>query len=414
MSEQAPSDRDQRARGDWAAHTELTTRFIPAKERDAEARWPDDMSVGKPVGNHIWELFVSCEPADGLALQFDARGFQFMALQALGLTSSRRFLAELAQARGCPLERLVIRRQGAGTVLAALYFSDIPASNGRVIRVYATEIISDSDATKATMQAMLLKKAQTAVALLGEMPGPELELGLVHLGRLIASGGNHHRTMVIQPVHEMPIGEAPVFRLGQEADIQVRRASAVRRPLEAWPFMSSTWLMNRASAGGGAVKPASPYDDGIPFELVASEPEPGLALGLPPIAGFEPAAMAKDPLQALVDGLVSWRDGAASCVFNARSLDVIARAGTLPVDTALLARQARMMVMAMQTGAQLLGVGRDVQEATVRLAEHHLIMRALPGTEGHWVVVMLQAKGAVDTRPVEAQVRRVVDQMPAR
>ena len=53
----------------WAANTELSTRFL---ERGDEAQGDAgalSQTIGKAVGDNAWELFVSCAPADALSLE---------------------------------------------------------------------------------------------------------------------------------------------------------------------------------------------------------------------------------------------------------------------------------------------------------------------------------------------------------
>ena len=105
----------------WAANTELSTRFL---ERGDEAQGDAgalSQTIGKAVGDNAWELFVSCAPVDALSLQMDRCPGMFMLLHDLaGAPQSRSFLAEVAHHLGEPMSRLVIRRQGFGTVLASL------------------------------------------------------------------------------------------------------------------------------------------------------------------------------------------------------------------------------------------------------------------------------------------------------
>lgn len=394
------------SRSDWATHDSLSTRFAPS-----ERSTPGLDHIGSTAGGHIWELFVSCEPSEGLAQQIDARNLEFMVIHDVGLHVSRRFVSELAKSRACEFGRLVIRRQGSGTMLAMIYFADVPASNGKVIRVYASEVQSDDAATRARIQAVLLSRAGTCAALLGDMPGPQLSAELLALGRIVSQGTAPHRSMVLQPIGATVLVDAPLFHLSQEVNVPVRRAEPVIRALDAWPFLSSAWLLSRPASAMGGRRPASAYDEGIPFEF-ASPKAAQVAHQAPAPLDF--GAVQGDPLQMLVDSIVAWREGAVCCVYNAKTMAILARAGSLPVDAALLAKQGRMMMLAMQAGSQVLELGREVREGSSRLAGHLVVLHALPGDDNLWLIALQEVMGQSDTQPFESMVRRKVAQQPVR
>jgi hypothetical protein len=384
----------------------LSTRFAP-QERTTQAQ----DAIGSTMGDHIWELFVSGDPSEGLAQQLDAGRIEFMVIHDVGLHVSRRFVSELAKSHASEFQRLVIRREGAGNMLAMLYFADVPASNGKVIRVFSSEVQSDDPATRGRIQVALLSRASICAVLLGDVPGPQMSADLLALGRVVSQGKAPYRSMVLQPIGATVLVDAPLFSLSQEVTVPVRRAEPVARALDAWPFLSSAWLLSRPAASLGGRRSASAYDEGIPFDLTLNTASPSGHQGAAPV---ELGAGQGDPLQRLVDSIVAWRDGALCCVYNAKTMAILARAGALPVDAALLAKQGRMMMLAMQAGSQVLDLGRDVLEGSSRLAGHLVVLHALPGDDHLWLIALQEVSGLPDTQPFESMVRRKVAQQPVR
>jgi hypothetical protein len=389
----------------WAAQTELSTRFITPQEREQEGKGPNDPVIGKPVGNDTWELFVSCEPSEGLALQFEARSLAFMAVHDMGVSASLHFLAELAQQRGRPLERLVIRRQGYGTVLATLCFADVQASNGKIIRLYATDVEAADPATRELIQKVLLARARMSVILLGDMSTLQLEVGLDAMGHALADQPGLSRTVVLQPLGAAVALDASLNNLSRKIGVQVRRAPQVQRPVDAWSFLSSTWAFSRVDPPATptpAVKPASPYDPGLTYQWsTASSPEPS-GTGDGGIDFHMPKA---DPLQSLVAAVAAFKPGVSCCVFSARSLEVQAQAGPEQPAAALLAKQGRMLVATMQASSQLLSL-KSVKESVITFEDHLLILKALPGDGAQWLMALVDCREQVDLPAFKALIQR--------
>lgn len=378
----------------------------PALSREPTAtpaiRLHDKPILGQMVGDNIWELSVVGDPAEGLAAHFDACELDFMVMHGLGGLASRRFVGDLAKGRGVALERLVIRREGAGTALASLCYTDLRTSNGRYVRVYSTDVASEHGATKITIKSLLLSRARTAVALMGEMPAHHMEDALIAMGRTVSQGGHRHRTLVIQPAYDAVHTDASLIGMIQHSEVTVRRAAAVRQPADAWPFLSGTWLMDRAASESGGRSHASPYDEGIAYEPellspppVAREPVPEdfgqvqVPVPMPVPVQAEPTS--GQPLDALVQAVMLGRGQGVCCVFNVRSLAVQAQAGSSGLEMAQLARQGRLLLAAIQTGSQPLQVGKGVKEASIRFAGHVLLLRELAGQPELWVMAQLPA-----------------------
>lgn len=393
----------------------------PALSRESTATPPirlhDKPILGRMVGDNIWELSVAGDPAEGLAAHFDACELDFMVMHGLGGLASRRFVTDLAQGRGAALERLVIRREGAGTALASLCYTDLRTSNGRFVRVYSTDVASEHGATKITIKSLLLSRARTAVALLGEMPAHQMEDALIAMGRTVSQGGHRHRTLVIQPAYDAVHTDASLIGMIQHSAVTVRRAAAVRQPAEAWAFLSGTWLMDRAASESGGRSHASPYDEGIAYEpvslpvvspTVAREPVPEdfgqVQVPVQPQAQTRAQTPVQaepspgQPLETLTRAVMLGRGQGVCCVFNVRSLEVLAHAGSSTLEMPQLVRQGRLLLAAIQTGSQPLQVGKGVKEAAIRFAGHVLILRELVGHPELWVMAQLPATTEAEAR----------------
>jgi len=386
---------------------------------------PDRPSLGALVGQNIWELVLQGEPAVGLRDALAGAGLDFVALHGLGGLASRRYLAELAQGQGGVMERLVIRRQESGQVVASLCFVDLKAPNGAWVRVVSTDVASEHGAWKITLRAMLLERARTAVALVGEMPAAEMEDALVTMGRTMAAGGVVHRTLVIQPAYEAVHTGAPMIGLVQQTDLQVRRAGAVRHPGDAWPMMAGTWTMDRSGAQAPGQRRASAYDEGIAFEPVAwpaqtvPAPVPAAAESAPlPWSLATPVAIAPlaptpsgrvTTMQGLVDAVLAGREqGAACCVLHARTIGVLAQAGRGGIDPEQLVRHARSLMTVMQAASTSLQAGRAMREARVRYSTHTLFLVNLPGRAELWLAALVDSPDGVDLGPFESGMLAIV------
>lgn len=371
----------------------------------AAVRLHDKPIIGKMVGANIWELFVEGEPAEALAALFNDCALDFVVIHGLGGLVSRRFVGDLAHGCGGGLERLVIRREGAGTALASLCYADLRASNGRFVRVFSTDVASENGATKLAIRSLLLSRARTAVALLGEMPAHQMEDALIEMGRTVSLGEHRHRTMVIQPAYESVHTDASLIGMMPYSKITVRRAAAGRQASDAWPFLSGTWSMDRAASEAGGRFRASEYDEGIAYEPVAVEPmlvRERVSQGVSPSPSASTAATSQaESLDALVKSVMLLRGEGMCCVFNVRSLAVLAQAGSSSLDASQLARQGRLLMAAMQTGSQPLQMGKAIKEATIRFAGHVLLMRELAGQADLWVMALLHAEAELETRSCE-------------
>ena len=140
--------------------------------------------IGRAVGNHTRELFVSCEPAEALQQQLEFLRPSYIVLHDIASRGARRMLHAVAAAAGQPVERLHVRRQSYGTTLAGIDHVDCPGSQGRRVRLYSTDIDADSP-TRAALTRVLLSRATLAVVLVGDLPPHALGDALQPLRELL-------------------------------------------------------------------------------------------------------------------------------------------------------------------------------------------------------------------------------------
>lgn len=114
--------------------------------------------------------------------------------------------------------------------------------------------------------------------------------------------------------------------------------------------------------------------------------------------------------QGKVDAVVRLRPETVCCVFNSRTLAVLAHAGPISVDPSSLARQGRMLLAGMQTSSQVLGLGKEVQAGVVILEGHLLLLRTVPADSA--LLMLVIAKGGADLDVAEFQT--ALDRLDAR
>jgi hypothetical protein len=388
----------------WSQHTELATRFLSRNEDQQDATKPFDPNIGKAVGANTWEYFVSCAPSDALSQQFDARMPVFIVLHSLGQASSKRFLVDVAQHVGVPVQRLVIRRQGFGTELAVLYFADLVATNGQLLRVYSTDIKTD-DATRYLLGKVLLARAQMAALLVGEMPRQAMESSITSLGLDLRDGRRGGCALVVLPFIASTTLEKLANRLAQQPGMQVRRSPRASRPLDAWPFLASTWNQILAEP-----------KQGTPAKELMLIQSPDVSTSVP-VTGLAPAAAVSHDGPApteLQRHLIRYAQGVAGlkgvlscCVFNARTLALQAQCGAAEPAVDLMVRQGRMLIATMQASSQVLGLGKVVKEGVITLDGHQLLLRLVPGAPNMVLLVLLQAASDGDMSIFKSEVNRL-------
>jgi len=352
----------------WGAQTELATQFMPRGDEKSDLSTPVDQTIGKAVGDQQWELFVSCAPADALAQQFDIRLPTFMALHALGKVSSLSFLADVAAHLGVPVQKLAIRRQGFGTTLASLSFAEVPGANGQAIRIYACQAEGDPPAALELTRLLLSRCKVSAVLLDGLSPGG-WRAQVDALDALVSAALRPGSAMLLQPLSATPELESLRVSLSMRLGPSLRSLPVVAQPLQAWMGLQTVWNQLMVSSHPGTA--AQSLATFVPKPMAAPSPAPSTVAPATPSASALPWRSA---CQALVD-----RYGVqACCVFNARTLAILGHAGPAQPDPALMARQGRTLLAAMASSAQLLGLGKAVQEAQVTLQDRVMLVWQMP------------------------------------
>jgi hypothetical protein len=354
----------------WAAQTELATQFMTRGDEKSDLSTPVDQTIGKAVGDDQWELFVSCAPADALAQQFDIRLPTFMTLHSMGKVSSLSFLADVAAHLGVPVQKLVIRRQGFGTTLATLCFAEVPGANGQPIRVYASQAQAEPAAAHELTRLLLSRCKVSAVLLDGVSPGgwaAQVEALDAQLPAPLRPGS----AMLLQPL--LPTTELEPLRvsLSMRVGPSLRSMPEVGQPLQAWMALATVW--NELLV---ASHPGTPSESLATF--VAKQ-----VSARPPISGSTTPPMSTPsqraaPWRSACLALVERYGVQACCVFNARTLAILAHAGPAQPEPALMARQGRTLLAAMASSGQLLGLGKSVLEAQIILQDRVMLVWQMP------------------------------------
>lgn len=408
----------------WAAQTELATRIV-AHEDDEAPKDTENLDIGKAVGRGMWELFVSCAPADALALQFQMRSRPFMVVHDFTGQQSYRLLAQLAQAaqqvgHDCAVQRLVIRRQGFGNNLATLAYVEVPTEGGGMVRVYASHAQADA-ATRRQVQRVFLARAALCAVLACEATDAQAHAAFVQeMAESVREGRHAGRALVWVPLAASVAASSLVELLSEHSRMQVRRAPAVRQPIAAWSFLASTWrLLTGGQSGlrpGGAGAPAgapqattvtssaetataptpmpaprlspTPAQPSIPLRAATPAPAAPASALAGGTHGASPAAAQAASWLEMAQAMAAHTRGGSVCVFRASSMQVLAHAGSPAPDASLLVRQGRILLSTAMGSARSLGLGSEVQGTELALPRHHLVLRPVPGHPDCWSLLL--------------------------
>jgi hypothetical protein len=219
------------------AQTSLATQIQRDKN---EYLSQEPAEIGRVTGPNERELFVSCDVAPALQQQFEAAHADFIVVHDIGTTSSRKLLKGLAAASGRSLQKLAIRRQGYGQALATLFFLELPASNGTVLRMYTTQAETDA-ATRKGVARMLLAFSRLGVLMVGNVSPMVLQPELDALRADVAAGPWHNRHLLLLPLASASNLIGHGTELAHRSGLNVRTTPVVSRPAEAWGYISDTW-----------------------------------------------------------------------------------------------------------------------------------------------------------------------------
>lgn len=347
------------ARGD----TMLATQLLRDEREYLDDQRPD---VGRAVSKELRELFVSADPAEALRLQFEHLAPQYVALHDIACSTSKKLLAGLASVYDRPVQRLEIRRQGFGTSLATIKFVDCPASNGQVVRLYATDIDADT-ATRQALAAVLMSHATLCVYMVGELPQHAMAEQFKRLREQMFATAWLCRQLQFMPLLSLPWLAEQASELGHNTGAQVRVTPQVTRPADAWTYLTAAWNQLQgllAPDGGGPLLNAT----------VAAAPAPARPAPMPGQTAAAPAG--PGPLERLVFGLADLPGVVSCCVFEISSSRALAQLGMEPAPVEL-ARRGTMMLAAANSARKQLGILGNAEEVIVNGGRSALAVRVL-------------------------------------
>lgn len=348
--------------------------------------------VGQRIADDKLELFVAVDPAQAMLQQFAALQPEFIALHDVGSSQSLRLLGAIAAALNTRVQTLAIRRQGHGVALAVLPFVELPGRGNQRLRVYSSDVDTDSQ-TRKQLSTVLLGHARLGVLLVGEMPGHLLSGALQPVRDAVSKGPWPNREMLMVPLGSPGALAAQAAAFAGPRGLNVRVTPQAASSNDAWGYVTGAWNRLRETA-----VPAAPRSGTAAVASPASSPASDLAEApteAMPLAGAQadpqdltPGRWA-DYLQACqaIKGLVS------ACVFEARSGHPLAHRGARP-DARHLVVEGLKLFNAMAECGRGLGLGPSQPDAAITLTGHHLLMHPLPGHPGIVLHAVLDASVA--------------------
>ncbi len=367
--------------------------------------------IGRRLTEDQCELFVGGDPVLMLEVEFDRLGPEFIALHDVGGSSSPRLIAALAAATGTAVQRLTVRRQGAGVALAVIQFVELPLASRKRLRVYSTDVNADT-VTRQQIAMLLLARSKLAVLMVTELPQHAVQNLLDPVRSAMHELEWPNREVLVLPLGSAVSLAGIAGQLSGPPGLVVRVTPQASRPNDAWGFISGAWNRLQASPGEtaratspapapAATPPAPPsafqptemmsghYPPTEPMELgppsVAPPPEPRPLMGqvLPTVGGTDWHEFAQRCLG--VKGVL------AACAFDLHSRRPVGEAGG-GFSADRLAERGTTLMAALADGGRALGVGSDAREALLSYAGHHLLLRPVPGHPGTVLLAVIDAR----------------------
>ncbi len=352
----------------------------------------DPREIGRRVNDEQLELFVTGSPAEALVQLFEKLKPGFIALHDVGATVSLRLLAALAASGGRKLQRLLVRREGYGVPLATLQFAELPLSQQRVLRVYATAVDSDSQ-SREQLALALLAHSRLGVLLVGDVPAHVLDGALQPLRAVMSAQRWPNRELLAVPVGHVPTLAVQAASLTRLCGTQVRVTPQVSRATEAWAYVGGAWnRLHEVAPGAGARTSASDFaaTREMPLDAMPGEShyrgdtthEPTRDPLVRGVMQAQAQAQAQgQALHGLVTQLSLVRGVVSCCVFEMRTHRSLAHAGG-PPSSLPLAAQGAAMLRTMAETSLVLGLGTEQPEAVVTLGDKQLLLLTLPNQPG--------------------------------
>ena len=363
----------QATRGQSTENTELAR-----DEDDYLANPAERQDIGRDMGGDQHELFVSCDPAQALQQQFSHLAPEFIAIQDMGTNSSRQLLASVAAASHRRLQKLLIRRQGYGTLLATLEFLELPAGDPRPLRIYSTE--SDADTVQRhALARVLLAYSRLGVLMVGDMPLHQLKSSLEGLRDGMVGQSWPNRNLLLLPLASSGVLGTESLVLSRGTGVQVRTTPQVTRPADAWAFISGTWNRLREQRHPGRQIHAGRHIHRPPEQAVAAG-QPAPMKPMPEPRGTAPTGI-ESTLGRYVRLLNELTGMVSCCVFDIASARPLVHAGASPGADPLATHGAALLAGLAST-SRTLGLGHALPEAAITLGAHHLLLRGVPKHPG--------------------------------
>jgi hypothetical protein len=397
--------------------TRVQTQIAP---RHATGGASDDQDIGRAVDDRTRELFVAVDPAEAMVQQFDHLRPDYVALHDIGTTASRKLLAGIAAASQRPVQRLLFRRAGGGTTLAAIEFIDCVATNRKTVRLYSTTVEADTVVRQA-MSRVLLARSSVGVVFVGDLPAHALTTAFEPWREAVLRSDWPCRRMVFLPLGPGAALYDEVARLRNLTRIEATTTQPVTRPAEVWSHLCAAWnamqtqnhpgvdpatlpLLPTAAAPPApqAAVPAAPPQ--APAAVPAAAPVPQVKPTPMPVVGA-PAPRADEPLDHYLHQLSNLAGVLSVCAFDMASGRPVGHAGARPGPDEL-GRQGSSIVNTIMSASRMLGLGAAVPDTSITLGQHHLVLRALPGHPGMALHMVLD-KTSATLALVMLQLRRL-------
>ena len=364
----------------------------------------EQKDIGRLVGDHLRELFVTCDAGPAMQQQFEHLNPDFIAIHDVATHSSRKLLAGIASASKGVVQKLVIRRQGYGNTLATLEFVELPTAEGQKLRIYSTEADADTTSRHALART-LLGFSTLGVILVGDVPGHSITGIFKPLHDDMITGPWPNRNLLLLPLSTANALVTQGMELGRGTGVNVRTTPQVTRPADAWNFISGTWGRLRqemrgtaplpgtspnvvlrnppgASGTGQSGYPSAPVRRAMPeTPQRPTAPLPLRPMPSVPSRSSREAAAARDPLTRYVQQLSELTGMVSVCVFEVATGNDLMHAGASPGPEDL-ALHGSDLLAAMLNTSRTLGLGHALPEAAITLGAHHLVLRAVPKHPG--------------------------------
>jgi hypothetical protein len=348
--------------------------------------------VGTRVGDHAFEIFSVCPPAEALQLLFDAQQPTFIAVHDLGTAMSARFLAELAVALRLPLQTLTIRRSGVGVTLATLQFIELPSPKGpqsaAPLRVYATAADADTT-TRRLLADVLLAFSRLGVLLVGAVAPHAIAAQFAPLReRLLTVPWKNQQLLLVPVTTPSPELAEQTRKLVAGTVVAASVTPVAADTPSRWGFIHGAWnrLRNNLpetrlsfdpppSAPVPAPAPA-PARTLAPVEMPAAEPLPMRPM---PATGAAAAAgrLGEAQLARYAQACSMLKGSLGCCLFELQSGRPVAHAGRRGNIETLAAQGTHLLAAALDSGARLGDPGGSA-ECLITLDRQLLFVRQMP------------------------------------